>query len=403
MLRKIIITLSVLCVLSLVSGSASAASKINQPVKFSLMGWAEFSDNRDSSPTNAVSNWDFYIRPHLSLNYDDKQKTVTFFYAPSFRYRSKASSIQNESVLFHDLGMEIRGDPEQRTAFRFLEYFNYTDDPAVSSGGTTLRRDSSFLQNSVELGMTHLRWREDMFDLRVQHLMRSYTEDTAAEESDLQVVTVGGAYLVRMKTARKPSTLVLALDLLQTSYKKYENVERGFAAATGLIGFERIASKTVRVGGRVGAQLIQYNDEDLGSSAAPAASLAITMSNAPSSRIVMAVDHRTKDSDAFPFSSQEATDLSLSWEYQPERGLGGGLAGIYHFGDYSSEALPVDAASLAMTTEGSDKAYVIQGSLTYRLADNASMSLVQRRENVSSDVRSDFTRNSTTLSFDRRF
>jgi hypothetical protein len=72
-------------------------------------------------------------------------------------------------------------------------------------------------------------------------------------------------------------------------------------------------------------------------------------------------------------------------------------------GDYSSDSLSSEGEYLPQSTDGNEDSYIVQASATLKVSQYTSVTLVQRRETVDSDVRDGFTRNSTALSLDRRF
>ncbi len=388
----------------LVAGSnIMAQTRAGDPVRISLNASGEFTDNRDSTP-DGECNFDFYIRPRLDLVPVLDTSSLVFFYAPSLRYRSEPSMYQNETELYHDLGLELRNIGATRTELRLLEYFNYTDDPAVTEGGTTLRRDSSYILNRVEAGvMRDLADKMSRLDLAVRHYVKAYDEATAANESD---ESSAGVEASALRQFTPNSSILGTVSYANTGYKEIEGAQRGYASILGGLGLEVQKGKDFRLSARLGLQSIAYADSSVGSESAPAANVAVFGQTVPSFRYVLSVDHRIRETDAYPFSSQKATDFKgeIEWDAVPQKWTWR-VGALYHTGKYDADTVAsgIPSSSFIEQTSGTEEVIALDGGFTYTVDEFSAVTAAQRCENRDSEVNQDFTRNTTSVSYSRKF
>ena len=394
---------AVLFVGMLISSDVMAQTRAGDPVRISLGASGEYTDNRDSTP-DGESNFDWYIRPRIDLVPILDTASVVFYYAPALRYRSEPNVLQNETELYHDLGLELRNTAVERTELRLLEYFNYTDDPAVTQGGTTLRRDSSYILNRVEAGMTRdLADKKSRLDMAVRHYVKAFDESTAANESDESGAGVDGSVL---RSFTPDVSILGTVGYSGTDYKEVAGAKRGFSSVVGGIGMEMQKSMNVRLSARLGFQSVDYADSSIGSENTPMANISIFGQTVPTFRFVLSVDHRIRETDAYPFSSQKATDFKgdIEWDAVPLKWTWR-IGGLYHTGDYDSETVAsgIPSSEFIEQTGGSEQIIAMSGGFTYTINEFTTLTASQRYENKDSDVNLDFTRNTTSLSFSRKF
>lgn len=395
----------ILCGVFLVETMALAVGP-DSPVKLSVDLIGEYTDNRDST-VEEESNVDISLQPRVDAVFDREGMILNFYYAPAYRYRTdpaenaSGQEIQNDTELFHDLGINVDHKLTPRVKARLSERLNYTDDPSIQEGGATLRRDSSYLLNTVSAGATCEFTRKSWLDLMGYNIIKRYDDDLAAAESDEDSASVD--LTLWNQISRNLSVLAVA----NVGSQDYDNssIDRGYSSVSGGVGLESIFSPNLRGGVRVGWITLDYNDSALDSGDAPFVSLSVQAATIPSTRIAAAVTYGIEDSDAYPFSSQEKTDISTKVEWDAVKDLTFTVSGVYRVGDYDSDSAPTAATSddFAYEQSGEETTVIATAEAAYKIGANSSIKFVQSFEDVDSDVSTSFNRNASKLVLSRQF
>ena len=382
--------------------AVAQTSKVDDPFRFSLGLAAEMTDNRDSSE-DKVSNTDYFISPELLFKSKPGEASMMIFkYNPILRYRSEPSLIQNESELYHYAKLDLRKKTSEIQETRLIDQFNYTDDPAVTQNGTTLRRDSSFIYNYFEAGLHKNVQKINTLDMYGSYTLKRYDEAVVAQQSDEDSY---GLNLLYLNQYQRRSAFAVEVKAGGTGYEALRGADRSFMTFIGAVGLEHVVSPNLRLGGRVGGQFVDYADNGLGSETSPTFNLSAVGATIPTVTFTASLDHRVRESDVFPFASQEATDLrgELAWDLkEPAIVLTGAVT--LHTGTYGVEALPSSSFSSA---EGDETGTIVEVGAKYKHPSATEFGLLFRSEDVSSDpgmtYGRNFTRNATTISVARQF
>jgi len=396
-----IVKVSTLVVIAvfLIKAMVLVATAADSPVKFSVDVGAQYTDNRDSSE-DAVSSFDMSLKPRVNMNLSLEENFLDLYYTPCYTYRTRPSDTQNDSELFHDLGVNIKYMPAPRIDTRLLEKFSYTDDPAIDEGGTTLRRDSSYIVNSAEAGVNYLLSRRSNLDFFGRHSIKRYDEASVATEQDEDSVSAG---LTMMYQVAKNVAMLAMADVGSQQYET--SFDRGFDSMSGGLGLESILSKNLRSGLRLGWKGVDYDDSALDSESAPYADLSVEVKTIPSTRITAGVGYALKGAGVYPYSSQKSTDVHGKLEWDAVANLTLAVSGTYRVGEYDSDSVSISAPADAYYDEqsGEEKAIIATTEAAYKIGANTSIKFVQMYEDVDSDVSSSFTRNTSNLVLSRQF
>ncbi len=382
--------------------SMAQSSKVDDPFRFELSVSAEVTDNRDSSEVQE-SNIDYYIGPKFIFKGKPGDASLlTFTYNPIFRHRTEPSLIQNEGELYHYAKFDLRKKSSEIQETRVINQFNYTDDPAVTQGGTLLRRDSSYIFNYLEIGTHKNVQKVNTLDIYGLYTLKRFDESEVADQSDEDRYSLNLLYL---RQYQRKSALALELQVGGTGYKELAGLDRSFMTAIGAVGIEHIASPSMRMGARLGVQFVDYADEALGNEATPMVNLSFGGNTIPTVAIRGSLDHRVRESDVFPFAAQEATDLkaTIDWTLK-ERNIVLTGSAIYHTGSYSEESLPSGGATSAA---GDETSTILEVGGVYKHTSATEFGIRFRSEEVDSDsgvtFGRNFSRNATTISVSRQF
>ncbi len=373
--------------------------KMVGPFKVSGSVGAEVTDNRDAD-TSEESNTDYFVRPRLDALFEKERLMLDLYYEPSYRYRTNPSDTQNDTELFHDLGLNTRIKLTKQIQPWVHDKFTYTDDPEVTEEGATLRRDASFMRNQVDAGLTYAFSTRANVDLSGKHMAKRYEDDEVARQSD--ETQVGGAFTSWRRITR---TLGIIAGVRSTSYD-YEAVEgfdRGFNVLVGSVGIEKVFSSQLRGGATAGYGQASYEEDDMGNRNFPYLNVHVSGKHAPFSKIDCWASHRIMESDVYPFASQENSDVGVHLQVDTPANVILGFSTRYAVGRYEREFLPDAAASQVEATEGDERVMALSGTLGYRLRHDMSLKFRQIYEDIDSDVDISYSKNTSRIVLTKDF
>lgn len=366
--------------------------------RFSVNMRADYTDNRDTWEEDEESNTDIYLRPRMDVLFESERSLLDFFYAPSARYRTNPSDIQNDTELQHALGLAVRYRPSRRTIYRLNEDFRFSDDPEVTQGGRTFRGDQSYYYNSLRAGIDHMVTRKSEIELYGQSRLKRYDEDDMSQRWDEDQLDAGAQLIQHMS-----QNLRLTLSGRYSAFG-YEEDVRDFDSILLAAGAEKGISKNLMAGGRVGAQMQRYDDDGIDDATNPFVELFLRGSTTPAMRLSGTVTHAVRDSDAYPFASQEYSELraKADWDTTPKTTLT--LSGTYRESNYE-DVVPsaVPFVSLYGEPDGDESTIDVYGQFAYKLSNQMTLQLRQRFEDVDSDVWVSYTKNTTTVELTKYF
>ncbi|MFO7871302.1 MAG: outer membrane beta-barrel protein [Kiritimatiellia bacterium] len=386
----------------LITGFYEVRGEQSGPVSFKVDLRADITDNRDSD-TREESNLDFYVEPRADFSLRGGPFAGNIFYAPAYRYRTDPSATQNESQLFHDLGVKLSRAVNQNLQFKLDEHFSYTDDPSVQEGGTTLRRDSSFVLNRAQLDAIYKVSRRLTMKVDGAHRIKRYDDDERALESDEDSLSGGLSLWGHPRRKVRLTALVRGGDY---NYDSSQGIERGFVSLMGALGLDRAVSRNSLASVQAGMTALNYADSSLGTEGAPFVSLSLETETGRKTSISAFGKYELRDSDVYPFASQANASAGVGVDWKVGRSLSFGASGKYSLGRYEEDYAPASAPDSAYSQgvkSGDEKTITASVRAAYRFSRRNSLKLTQRLEDVDSDVDVSFTRNDTVLAFSTEF
>ncbi len=386
-----------------VACTSRSADGEGERFRFSVALRADYTDNRDAWEDEiAEENFDFYVIPRLDIVSQGEQTVLDLFYAPSFRYRTDPSPVQNDTELLHSLGLNVGHKFTPRLTGRLYEQFDYTDDPAISDEGSTVREDRSYILNRTGAGLEFLVGRRTTVEAGGAYKLKRYDETAVAATSDED--RLDGTLTLRHYLTKTFNLRVYAAYSL-FGYDSPADIQRDFDSAVGAVGVDNQLSQNLSVGALVGAQQQMYKDAGIDDGTSPFVTLYARGSTTPSLRLALEGTHAVRDADAYPYASQEYTEgrAKVDWDLSPRLTLS--LNGTYRYSQYKdvapSAAILFDF--LGLETDGNETTIDTAATLAFKVSNQSTVRLVQRYENVDSDVSVDFTKNTTSLAFTQEF
>jgi hypothetical protein len=398
-IQAIIMVLAV----GVVCQSAVHAEELGQPVRFSVSATAQMTDNRDAAAVNEQDNVDIYVRPRLDLVRDGENSRLDLYYVPAYRYRSEPGDDQDESTWQHDFGAKATRSISPRTRVRLNEIFALTDDPAIEEGGITRRGDQSYIQNILDGGLNYDLLKSSNLDISLQNRIKRYDEEAVAVRSDEDATTARVDH--RHQINRTLRSLV-SVGYSMFAYDGGSNLERDFSSVVGSVGVENYFSVNTIGSLAVGWQTRDYDDEALDADGAPYARAALEGLLGADTKVGGVVGHGVRDSDAYPFVSQEFTDVRAFAEAKLSPKVNLRVSATYRVSTYDEDDVPsgttaADFTSKALAhmatgaTSGDETTIVGDVELSVALSERSALTLGQRYEDIDSDVGQSFTKNTT--------
>jgi hypothetical protein len=391
------------CGVILTAAFASAEEvSTGRPIKFSVQLRTDFTDNRDST-VDEDNNIDVYLKPKMHLYLDQERTLWDLFYAPELRHRTDPSNIQNDEEFYHDLGIRIQHEVNPRASVRLNEKLDFTDDPSIDEGGLTIRRDRSYLMNRADAGVGYALSDLSMLDVSAHHMIKRFDEDEVAQESDEDQADVMVEW---QRQINRTLSVVAEAGYVVYGFESRLDIERDFDTLLAAAGVTHILAKGLAGGVQVGWQQQSYDDPELGDQDVPYGRIWLTGSTVPSTRLDLEARHAVRDADAYPFSSQEYSQFKadVAWDMTPK--LTVFASGIYRLSEYDNDSAPSTAPDDTFpkdTRVGDEDRVIGEAGAVFKINRETSARVLQRYEDLDSDVGVSFTKNTTRLILSREF
>jgi hypothetical protein len=416
--------ISSVCVIMLASAIVRAEPKDTDRFRFTTDVRVEYTDNRDAvkdTPGNNAAGlyqeetWDFYLKLKPAVYLDTDRFLLDFYVAPSIRYRTNPNPFQNDFEPQLDMGLGARYNVSRILMIKASDKLDYIDDPSQAPAGTD-RGDLSYLINRTDGSLVFELGRLSELELGGGYGLKRYIESWSFGESpasdyfDEDRADVDGTYRLNV-------TKMVALQVMgQYSWFSLNSpdFDRDFNSVLGAAGTEVTFTSRLRAGLMAGAQGQFYADPSLSDSVSPYGEIWIRGATIPALRLNGGITHAVRDSDFYPYSSQEYTDFraGVAWDATPFITLG--VDGTYRLASYDDvrpEALNPGAGIYA--DSGDARIVDVVGRIAFNFTAKSSLQLAQRYENRDSDLdwidglgrarTSDFDKNTTTLVYSQQF
>ena len=378
---------------------AQESGKAVNPVRFSVSSLAKATDNRDAVAEDETDNVDYYVRPKLELVYETEVSRLDVHYIPAFRFRTEPGDNDDESTWEHDFGLAASRAVSDRLRLRLNAVVIVQDDPEIEEGGITMRGDQSYIRSIVKAGFNVDLMKYSNLDISVENRIKSYDEDIVAMASDEESTTLTAAHRHQMTTTLR-SLLTGSYSLY--SYDSASVLERDFTSGMAAIGLENSFTPNLLGSISVGAQTREYDDDGLDSDTAPYVHASLEGLLGEDTRVGGSLGMGVRDSDAYPFASQEYSQLQAFMDASLSAKLKLRVSATYRVSTYDADNVPtgvtlsdVDAISPDVLADSSADETTVVGDaqLTFVATENASIFVGVRIEDIDSEVGQSYTKN----------
>lgn len=393
-----------------ISNFAKAQDDVTGPFKFSLGADASFTDNRDSTVSGEEeSNTDIYIKPKVDALFDWGDSILDFFWMPNYRYRTDPGVYQDTSKLFQDFGLHGRHAFTDRLGVHLKEFFKYTDDPTLSSGGINVSEDGAYFINDLSGGLSINVAPESRIDLDAGWMSKQYDEGYFEY---LDEDAVDGSLSFRQQIS--PSVTVVAQgSVRQFSYGDTANggdipdSDRDFDSLSGGLGIENQFYKDSKISIYAGYSTFNFKQDGMDDQNSPYATLLLDHRVNASTVVSGAAMYGIRETAISQYSVQEYSDVRGDIYVDVSKSITVGGGGIYRHSKYDEDGMTPVVRQYnkdhGLVIDGTQKTLVMFGSVAYKLTEDALVKFVYNYTTDDSDVSVDFDKNTAILSFVQNF
>ncbi len=295
----------VFCLVMVFEGAAQQVQE-GRPLKLSVNVLATATDNRDATATDKTDNIDIYLRPRASYNVGTEAMLLDFFYEPGLRYRSEPGDDEDQTDFQHLLGINLRYSASERLRLRFSNRLSVSDDPAIIERGSVVRGNQGHVLNQARAGLNYDLFRYSNLDLQLMNSIRRYDDDDVATRSDVDET----GFRVQHRRSLTPTLRTL----ISGEYRMYTYnddllLDRDFESFVAAGGLENAFSENTVGSIIAGWQTRDYDDSVFDSEGKPYVRAEISGLLNPDLRVGAVAGFGLRDSDAFPYASQEYKDF----------------------------------------------------------------------------------------------
>ena len=403
-LRKRIMATSAMALITSLTAGTIHAQDVHEPFQLSVLTGAHWTDNRDSRPNEfAEDTFDLRIAPRIAYHGLATETSRTdLYWAPGYRYRTDPSPSQNEGEWYHDLGIDLQRQLSHRLTIVFTEHFNYTDDPAISESGDTIRQDGTFIYNNI-YGSAHIRIvKNSQIRISARHRMKDYDEQEVADRSNEEILDANIGY---WHAINRRQYLLADVTFQDVDFDTTFDLDRGYGSIAYGVGYEHTLSDRLSATLRAGIRDVDYNDEGTPDNDDPYLTLVGSYNVAEDLRLTGSLYVETREADVFPFSSQDFTGVTLRADKVFNSKFRGYLLGQFRNGEYGEESVPADTPDEAflMEREGDETTVVFRGNGTWMINPGQELGIYYQYEDTESDVDESYERNEAGLTWFMRF
>jgi len=314
-------------------GALAQGSDAGQPVRASVGVAAESTDNRDSQADGEQDNVDIFLRPRVEIYLGDPSSLLDAYYMPALRYRTEPGESQDETDFQHHLGVNLRRGLSERLRLRLSDRLAISDDPAIEENGSVVRGDQSYMMNTAEAGLNYDLFRYSNLDLLVINRIRRFDEEAVAARSDEDETSI--------RIQHRRSLTPTLRTLLTGEYRMYSYEDnfiytRDFDSMVLAVGLENSFTENVIGSVSVGWQTRDHEDENIDVDDKPYVRADLSGQMTPDLQIGAVAGYGIRDSDAYPYPSQEYADFSGFAHAKITQKLLLKLAGTYRLSTYEA-------------------------------------------------------------------
>ncbi len=361
------------------------AADPGSPLSLSVRAAVEYDDNRDAVESGREDTFNYILQPRVGITHDLAATYLDLYYMPYLLIRSDARDDQDDTELYHELGIDVRHELSPIITLRANNRFSRTDDPRATEGGITVRERASFYMNMFTLGLDAELMPMTLLSVDGSSEIKRYDRSIWKNyEEDRH----GGSLRFRREMGMMMNVVK---TLRYTRSKFYGDFDRGAEFFFVGLGMEKTFSPNLAGYLHVGWNRVEHN-EISGSKNEPAGSARLIVSPSPDTSLSLAARYELADSDALTYSTQERTSFAVLLDHRFTPQLSSAVRVEHALGKYRGET-SIDTTA----RDGNDDMTAVHLRGVYSILRNLDLEVGYLFEDWDSDVREEFTRNKYTV------
>ena len=358
-------------------------------LRFGVNVSVEYTDNRDSVPSDKDGNMDIFVRPYVAYHLDGVSTRLHLRYQPGLRYRSDPGDNQNDFDLNHRLTLGVTRTVTPRARVRLNNTFVKVEDPPIEEGGAILRAERGYMLNTLRTAFNYDIGHMSNLDLAARNQFRRFDDSEIASSLDRN--NIGFDLEFRHGVSH---TVIALFSAAYDAYslKRDEDRSRDFDSLTASAGMEYLFLPELIGSLTVGGQTHSYDDPELQTGDNLYVRAELSGNVGYKLRMGITTGYGVRDADIARHASQEYIEARGFANYDVTAKLTIRGALTYRNSTY-------DAKPDLEWVGGDEDVIVIDAQITYKINDMMSIYAGHRFEDVSADegLSASFTRNTMRL------
>ena len=368
--------MAVALTLPVVASAAESARNFHVVNRFR----AEYDDNYTQTENNEQDSFKFIEQVDLMYNLNLDQTFLSLRYEPSFVYWTDRDDDDND--LHHAFDGILNHAFTPRLSLSLKDTFRFAENPELMDREAVVRQSNDYTYNTGNAALSYLLSEQTRVEAAGRIVTLTYDDDEVGDYGDYDIY-VGG---LTLRHAWKPETALLG----EARYEdlQYANDLRDSQTIYVGAGAEHTFNPSFLGSLRAGLQSREFDSTVRDSKDTPYVDASVTLLPTPATRISSGVSYSQYETDIAPYASQERTRFYVSLAHDLTARISGYLTGAYTDGEYDRDETPTGDV-----TDGSEERVQVSARATYKVNMAHHLELGYQFNDLSSDLRNDYTRN----------
>lgn len=342
----------------------------------------EYDDNYNQSTDNEQDSLKLIEELELFFNIYMDQTFVSLRYRPQFVWWDDREG--DDTDLHHDVDFVMNHSFTPRLGLNLKDTFRIGESPEIIEDGVIIREKDDFTYNSFNGTIGYLLSTETRFEAAGRHVMLQYDEGLVAEREDYTIVTAGA----NLRHQLVPETSIQGeLRLEEISYDENDRGSESLQAGGAL----EHAFSPGFLGGVRGGYMQRSFEADIDDETTPYADASVTLLPSPETRVSSGIGYTLRETDVFPYASQNRLSFLASIAHNFTSRLGLFLSATYYVSELDGQQAAGE--ELEDFPDGEETGIQLSSKLSYRINRSNTVELNWQFVDLDTDVREDYVRN----------
>ena len=345
----------------------------------------EYDNNVNQTESNKEDSFKIIEAIDLGYNLATERTFLSLRYQPSFVYWENRD---DDTDFQHAFDGTLDQTLSPRLSLNFRDKMRLTERSETIDRASEIRETTEFIYNTAKLGLNYLVRENTRLESAVRYITLQYDQDAVAAERDYDILAAG----LSLRNSLRPTTSVIGE--LRFEDLSYETASRDSETYYIGGGVDHTFNPVTISKLRVGYQHREFKSAQTDSTDSPYFEASMTYLPTPATRLTSGVSFSQYESNISPFASQERTRLFASLAHDVTAKISGFLTGAYTLGQYDDQETPEGTGPVP---DGDEDTVQISARATYRVNMSNYLEVGWQFVDVSSDIRTEYSRNRINL------